>query len=167
MLQEFIPVGQIVNAHGVRGEMKLLPRGFSAEFVAQFRTLYLNGTAVHPTRIHAHKDTVLFSIPEVTDRDQALERKGTTVSIRRQDANLPEGRYFDAELLGLAVYDTQGHAVGTLTEVLSYPAHELYRVEGERCYLIPAVPEVFIRHIDMVRNRMEVQMLEGLELDEN
>ena len=35
--------------------------------------------------------------------------------------------------------------IGTVTEVLTYPAHKLYKVRGpEKCYLIPAVQDIFI-----------------------
>ena len=37
---EFITVGKIVNTHGIRGEVKLLPQGTEAETVARCRTLY-------------------------------------------------------------------------------------------------------------------------------
>lgn len=33
MRPEFIPVGQIVNAHGIRGEVKLNPAGFDPPFL--------------------------------------------------------------------------------------------------------------------------------------
>ncbi len=35
----YIPVGHIVNAHGIKGEVKLNPEGFTPEFVAEFDTL--------------------------------------------------------------------------------------------------------------------------------
>ena len=43
MRPEFIPVGQIVNAHGIRGEVKLNPAGFDPAFLAAFDTLYIGG----------------------------------------------------------------------------------------------------------------------------
>ena len=58
--------------------------------------------------------------------------------------------------------------VGTLTEVLTYPAHKLYRVRGkEHTYLIPAVPDVFIVDILPDEGQIFVHMMEGLESDEN
>ena len=46
MRPEFITVGTVVNAHGVRGEVKVNPHGFDPAFIASFHTLYLNGQAV-------------------------------------------------------------------------------------------------------------------------
>ena len=167
MRPEFIPVGHIVNAHGIKGEVKLNPEGFTPEFVAEFDTLYINGQAIRVKSRRVHKSTLLLTLPEVEDMDAALALKGREVSVRREDAALPEGEYFDAELMGAAVLDdATGEELGKLTRVLHYPAHKVYEVKGEKEYLIPAVPEVFIKSVDLDDNRMEVHVLEGMATDE-
>ena len=168
MLQEYIEVGQIVNTHGIKGEMKINPWGFDPEFIAGFKTLYIDGVAVRPTSRRIHKNTVMIMIPEVTDINAALTYKNKVVSIRRSDAHLPKGEYFDEELKGLKVYDHfPRRLVGTLDEVLTYPAHKIYEVVGEKEYLIPAVPDVFIESVDMDSQTVRVHMMKGLATNEN
>ena len=153
MRPEFIPVGQIVNAHGIRGEVKLNPAGFDPAFLAAFDTLYIGGKETKVKSARVHKSTVLLVLPGVEDMDAALALKGKPVFIRRTDAHLPEGEYFDAELEGLTV--------------LNYPAHKVYEVRGKREYLIPAVREVFIRGVDMETGTMRVRNMKGLATDED
>ena len=43
MQLEFITAGQIVNTHGIRGEVKLLPQGVELDVLAECRTLYIDG----------------------------------------------------------------------------------------------------------------------------
>ena len=133
MRPEFIPVGAVVNAHGIRGEVKVNPAGFDPEFIASFKTL------------------------------------GKTVSIRRTDAKLPAGQYFDAELEGCTVLDdATGETLGKLDKVLHYPAHKVYQVRGgAHEYLIPAVPGVFIAAMDPDAETIRVHMMKGLATDEN
>ena len=52
---EFITVGKIVNTHGIRGEVKLLPQGTEAETVARCRTLYIDGRPHVPAACRVHK----------------------------------------------------------------------------------------------------------------
>ena len=40
---EYIEVGQIVNTHGVRGEVKVQPWDVSAGQLSGFRTFYMDG----------------------------------------------------------------------------------------------------------------------------
>ena len=154
MRPEFIPVGRIVNAHGIRGEVKLNPEGCDPGFLTAFDTLYIAGEPVRVLSSRVHKSVVLLTLPGVTDMDAALALKGKVVSIRREDARLPEGEYFDEEL-------------GRVDRVLTYPAHKIYQVKGAREYLIPAVPGVFIASVDPDAGVMRVHLMKGLATDEN
>ena len=100
--------------------------------------------------------------------DAALALKGKEVSIRREDANLPVGEYFDVELEGITVLDdATGEELGKIHRVLHYPAHKVYEVRGRREYLIPAVPGVFIASVDVEGGIMRIHMMKGLAIDEN
>ena len=90
---------------------------------------------------------------------QAL--RGKTVEIYREDVE--DDVVFAAELVGMDVF-CQGNPVGKLTDVLDYPGNQVYVVKGSREYMIPAV-SAFILDVDMEANRMEVQLLEGMETD--
>ncbi len=168
MRVEFIPVGQIVNAHGIKGEVKLNPLGFDPEFLAEFDVIYIGGKRTEVKHARVHKSVVLLTLPGVNDMDAALALKGKDVSIRRDDVEVPEGYYFDEEIEGLTVIDSaDGAVIGKVRRVLSYPAHKIYEVKGEREYLIPAVPGVFIESVDLDAAEMRVHLMKGLATDEN
>ena len=168
MRPEYIPVGQIVNAHGIRGEVKLNPMGFDPEFIAEFDTLYIGGKKVEVKHSRVHKSVVLLTLPGVEDMDAALALKGKNVSIRRDEVEVPEGYYFDEEIEGLTVVDcATGETIGKVDKVLTYPAHKIYQVKGAREYLIPAVPGVFIESVDLESDTVRVHMMKGLATDEN
>ena len=161
-------MGNIFTSYCIKGELKLNPEGFTPEFVAAFDTLYVNGEPVRVKSRRVHKSTLLLTLPGVEDMDAALALKGREVSIRREDARLPAGEYFDAELEGLTVLDdATGAELGKLHRVLHYPAHKVYEVRGAREYLIPAVPGVFIASVDVDGGTLRVHNMKGLATDEN
>ena len=166
MKLETIKLGRIVNAHGIRGEVRIQPAVADPALLTRFKTFYLDGKPVTPTANHLHKSVVLMKFPGVDDMDAALALKGKDLYIRRSDAHLKDGEFFDEELLGVQVYDAAtGALLGELTAVENYPAHQVYTVKGEREYLIPAVKDAFIKSIDLDTNRMEVQVWEGMATD--
>ena len=168
MKLETIKVGRIVNAHGIRGEVRVQPRDGDPAFLTKFKTFYIDGKPVTPTANHVHKSLVLMKFPGVEDMNGALAYKDKVLYIRREDAHLPEGECFDDELLGLSVRNAEtGEVLGELTAVESYPAHKVYTVKGKKEYLIPAVKDVFIKSVDLDDNRMEVHVLEGMATDED
>lgn len=168
MKLEMIHIGRVVNAHGIRGEVRVQPRDGDPAFLTGFKTFYIGGQPVTPTACHVHKSLVLMKFPGVDDMNAALAYKGKDLYIRREDAHLPDGACFDDELLGLEVYDAAtGACLGELTAVEPYPAHKVYTVKGVKEYLIPAVKDVFIKSVDLAQNRMEVHVWEGMATDEH
>ena len=168
MKQELIPVGTIVNAHGIRGEVKLNPVGFDPAFLAEFDRFCIGGKETEVLSSRGHKSVLLLTLPGVEDMDAALALKGKSVSIYAEDVELPEGEYFDVELEGCTVLDdATGEELGKLKRVLHYPAHKVYEVKGSREYLIPAVPGVFIASVDIDAGVVRVHMMKGLAVDEN
>ena len=168
MKKEFISVGTIVNAHGIRGEVKLNPVGFDPEFLAEFDRFIIGGKETEVLHARVHKSVVLLTLPGVNDMDAALALKGKTVTIRRDDVEVPEGYYFDEEIEGMTVVDCATDAViGKVRRVLTYPAHKIYEVKGDREYLIPAVPQVFIESVDLDSEIIRVHLMKGLATDED
>ena len=133
MKLEYVPVGRIVSVHGIRGELRVLPLEGEADFLAGFRTFYLDGRAVIPAACRVHKGMALLKLEGVEDRTAAEGLRGKELFIRRADAHLPQGEYFDGELLGLDVYDGKtGECVGELVKVERYPASKVYTIRGVR-----------------------------------
>ena len=56
MKQEFIRVGRIVNAHGIRGEVRVQPRRVSPALLTRCKTFYIDGQPITPTANHVHKE---------------------------------------------------------------------------------------------------------------
>ncbi len=163
MKLDFVPAGRIVGVHGIRGELRVLPLEGEADFLSGFKTFYLDGRAAAPASFRIHKGMALLKLEGVEDRTAAEALRGKELLVRRADARLPEGECFDAELIGLDVYDGEtGACVGELVKVERYPASKVYTVRGVKEFLIPAVRDAFILGVDLENNRMDVRIWEGL-----
>jgi len=159
--KRYIEAGQIVNTHGTRGEVKIRPWVDSAEFLETFKTLYLGDRPYEVRESSVHKGCLLASLSGVEDVNAAMALKGRTVFIDRQDAALPPGGCFIADIIGARVLDEDGGEVGVLAEVFESPASMIYVVRGQSEHLIPAVPE-FIRAVDVENGVITVHLIEGM-----
>ena len=164
MLERYLETGEIVNTHGVRGEVRIQPWADGPEFLLDFHTFYLNGKPYRVEQSRVHKSMVLCKLEGVDTVEAAAALRGTVVKIDREDANLPEGKVFVADLIGLPVY-ADGEQIGTLQEVLNYPASDVYVIRGEHEYMIPVVPE-FVEHA-VPEDGIYVRLIEGMRTDEN
>lgn len=162
MQSEFLEAGQIVNTHGIQGEVKIQPWGDSPAFLLDFKTLYLDGRPVRVTAARVHKNMVLVRLEGVEDVNAAMCLKGKVVQIARKDAALEPGAFFLADVMGLAVRDESGHELGVVTDILTPPAHNVYVVKGpDGEHMIPAVP-AFVKKVDIAGGEMTVALIEGM-----
>lgn len=162
MKNQFLEAGEIVNTHGIRGEVKIMPWTDTPDFFCQFKTLYLDGAPVKIRSARVQKSCVLVQLEGVDDINAAMVLKGKVVSVPRSEVHLPEGRHFLADLIGLEVRNADtGEVLGTLTEVLPLPANQVYVVKGTREYLIPAVEE-FLIETNVEEGFLRVHLLEGM-----
>ena len=165
MKNRFLEAGQIVNTHGIQGEVKIVPWCDSPEFLCSFDLLYLDGSPIKVLSAKPHKGNVLARLEGVDDVAAAMRLKGKTVSIDRTGVELPDGRHFIADLLGLEVLDAgSGEKLGVVADVLTPPAHEVYVVKGEHEYMIPAVDE-FLAETNVEGGYIKVRLIEGMRTD--
>lgn len=159
--KRFIEAGEIVNTHGVRGEVKIQPWVDSAEFLKQFKTLYIGEKPYAVRSATVHKGCLLAALSGVEDVNAAMKLRGRTVLLDREDAKLPEGGYFLVDIIGADVRDEAGAEVGKLVDIIESPASMIYVVRGKSEHLIPAVPE-FVKAVDVENGLVTVSLIEGM-----
>ncbi len=77
-------------------------------------------------------------------------------------AALPEGAYYQHQVIGLAVRTTDGRDLGTLSDIIETGSNDVYVVrgpEGER--LIPAIPDI-VQDVNMEIGVITVEPVPGL-----
>ena len=161
MKQQYLEAGQIVNTHGIRGEVRILPWTDTPDFLRKFKTLYVDGKAMQVLSASVHKQQVIVRFSGIDDINAAMPLKGKTVYIDRADVKLPKGRFFIQDILGAEVVTETGETIGKLTDVLDLPGGAVYEVKGETEHLIPAVPE-FVRKVDVEAGIITVHLIEGM-----
>jgi 16S rRNA processing protein RimM len=98
----------------------------------------------------------------VESRDQVEPYHGAEIFIRKAAVSRGEDEYFWHELIGLEVYLETGRCLGTLEEIVSTAANDIYVVrEGREEVLIPAIHEV-VKTIDLEKGTMIISEVEGL-----
>jgi len=163
MRLEFIEAGEIVNVHGLRGEVKVLCWLDDPEMLCEFDRCRILGKEYTMEQVRVQKTCNLVKLEGIDTVEEAQKLRGKTVELFRED--IDEEVIFAAELIGMEVY-TNGEKIGKITEVLSYPGNSVYVVKGQYEYMIPAVSQ-FILDTDMEANTMQVKLLEGMRSDEN
>ncbi len=165
--RDLVTVGRIVGAHGIRGEVKVKTyTDHPQRFDAGSRLLLAAGGEVKEIEIvsgRPHKNLYLLTLEGVEDRTAAESLRGSTLNVDAEDLiPLPDGEYYDFELLDLAVVTDEGESLGSVAEVMATGGNLVLIVrDGEKEVLLPFIDDV-VRDVDLERGRIEVHLLEGL-----
>ena len=139
-------MGQIVRAHGVRGDVKIVPLTDDPARFHALKTAYLERAGAYaPVRVsnvRLQPDAVLLHL-DGTDAPEAAEKlKNAYLCVSRENAvPLGEHTYFVADLIGCETFDTLGKAYGKVTDVLETGANDVYEIEHGKL-LVPALKRV-------------------------
>jgi 16S rRNA processing protein RimM len=164
----FIPVGGVVKAHGIRGEFGIRSYADSPTLFDE-APLYLSVPKGRPKPLEVaswreHKDLVLMTSPQVTDRDQAEALRGREILVR--EADLPEldgDEHYLYQMIGCRVVLEDGAEVGELKGYYETGEQDTWVIENGAGVeiLLPAVPE-FVLDVDLDAQTIVIAPPEGL-----
>ena len=150
-----ICVAQIGAPHGVRGEVKLWSYTADPQSVRDYGPLETEdgATRFEIEALRAAKDHLVVRLKGVNDRDAAARLTNTKLFVSRErlPATEADDEFYHADLVGLAVVDTEGNTLGSVAAVHNFGAGDLIDVkpaQGNSTVLLPfteaAVPVVDI-----------------------
>lgn len=162
--------GEIVNTHGVRGELKVMPFVEFKKLSKQVKSLDIGKKSYNIVAVREHKGMVLLTLEGIDNMDKAEALRGKVLTSSRDAVDLGEGHYFYSDIYGFEVYDERTEQViGVLDRIESYPGSDVYviKTEGGKEVMIPMV-EAFDRGVDLEEECVYVETIEGMvEEDEN
>ena len=160
---EKIKIGKIVNAVGLKGEVKVYNYSDSEEVYERTPEIYAGDRLLKVQNVRMQKNMVILKLSGIDDRNAAEAAKGTELFITEADLpELPEGQFYIRDLIGMEV-EEQGSFHGVVTDVLQNTAQDIFEVKRDdgKTVLIPKV-DAFVQKIDGKERLITVTLIEGL-----
>ena len=162
-----VTVGRVIRPHGVKGDVVVRRFGEGEEVLAQGAELTCRQGerefTLTVSESRPYKKDWLVSFKNMGDRNEAEALTGTELFVDAKALPpLPEGTYYNYQLMGLKVVTVRGESLGRVEDILETGARDVIVVHGDRGeVLLPSIPQV-IRRIDLEAGIIEVELLPGL-----
>ncbi len=161
-------IGRFGRPRGVSGEIYITPATDDPSRFTELREIIVVGPGRRET-ITLETATIIGGRPVVKvegvgSREEVAKLTGLSIEIPIELLRpLPEGRYYQFDLVGCRVEGADGTDYGVIEEVMFYPASDLYRVVSDRFgeVLFPAVDRYVIR-IDIDGKKVIIDPPAGL-----
>ena len=168
---KFYNVGKIVNTHGIRGEVRVIPTtDFIDERFAKGAKLYLDQQQGEPVELtiassRHHKGSILVKFVGYDNINDVENFRNHELRVSEEDQQpLEEGSYYYHQIIGLTVKTIDGRELGKIKEILSPGANDVWVVQRphQADLLLPKIAHGLNKH-DLHNGIAEVDLLYGLE----
>ena len=168
-MENLLEIGKIVNTHGLRGEVKVVPWTDSPDDFYDVSYAYIKNKNEYKKLtidgVKFQKNNVIVKFKEYNDINEILPFKNAVLYADRDDlGELPEGVYYIVDLIGLKVYTEDDEYIGEIADVFNAGASDIYDVkrDGKKNLLLPVIDEV-VKSVDIENGRVTVNVMEGLD----
>lgn len=159
-MKEFITIGQIVNTHGVKGELKVYPLTDDIKRFRNLKTVFIDDVERTVSWCKVQTEKVILKIEGIESMDEAQKYKTKYIKVRREEAvKLPKDRYFVVDIIGCKVIDENNKEIGTVEEVIFTGSNDVYWVKGNKEVLVPVLKDI-VKSIDIEKQEIIISPLE-------
>jgi 16S rRNA processing protein RimM len=164
---EYLNIGQIVNTHGINGDVKVYPLTDDVKRFSKLKEAYIESkgemTKYMVESVKYQKNMVILKLKGVDTMNEAEKLRQLYLKVGRWDAvKLPKDTFFICDIVDSEVFDIEGKLLGKLTDVLETGSNDVYVVKTEgKDLLIPALKSV-VKEIDLQSKKIVVELPEGL-----
>ena len=156
---ERIVIGRVGAAHGIHGELRIIPLTDFPERFPALREVMVGDELLHIESVKPQGKNFLMRFREYAVREDAQRLTGRLLTVARAEAApLDEGEYYVFDIVGRTVDDEEDNELGTVENVLRTGSNDVYAVRSDdgREILIPALRAV-VREINVPGGRMTVR----------
>ena len=159
-----IKLGKITAPQGIKGEVRVYPYTDELTRFSEIEAVLLDGQKRKIQNARYMKNMAVLKLEGIDDRNMAESLRNKELLLSKEDLwEQPQDTYFIDDLVGCAVVSEDGDSVGTLKNIISRPAQDLYEIERAdgSTFLLPAVKE-FIKNVDLDNRIITIHLINGL-----
>ena len=170
-MEKWFNVGKIVNTHGIKGEVRVISRtDFAEERYKTGNILYLfqegkdRPVELKITSHRKHKNFDMLTFEGYYNVNQVEPFKEGLLKVPESYLSpLDEDEYYFHEIIGCKVVTSGGDELGTVKEILTPGANDVWVVKGLRGkeVLIPYIKDV-VKEINVSEKVITIEPMEGL-----
>ena len=166
---EYLSIGYVLKAHGLKGEIKVEPLTDYVNRFDEIDLVYLENNGNYmKTKIKSRRYSKGFAyilLEEYADIDKAETIKGKYLWITREmTRKLPKDTYLIVDIINSTVLTDKGDNLGKIINVIHTGSNDVYVIKNnQKEILIPALKRVFLNVV--IENKkllIKADELEGL-----
>lgn len=156
-MKDILRVGKIVNTHGLKGEVKVIPLTDDPKRYNELEFVLIDGIEKKIQGCKYQKDRVIVKVEGIDTIEEAEKYKNKYMEIPREYAvPLEEDTYYIADIIGCNVFDTNGKELGEVYDVIQTKNNDVYWIRKPKELLIPVLLDI-VTDIDVENRKITIR----------
>ena len=161
-------IGYVAGSHGLHGALRVRTDDPGSTTIGALRRMFVETASgrrefkvLGASTLSAGNQRVILE--GVNDANAAEALRGGAVMVAAADLPpLKDGEFYYFQLAGAEVMLTDGRRLGTIEDIMSTGAHDVWVVrDGEREVLVPVISDV-VKAMDLEARRVTIEAVPGL-----
>ncbi len=164
---EYISIGQIIGAFGIKGEVKVYPLTDNIYRYDTLEYIYIENNKqllkYNVLAIKYVKNLVILKIEGIDDVESVMKFQNKYIKVHRKNAvKLADDSYFVCDMIGSTVHTIEDIYLGKVKDIIQTASNDVFIVKNEdNEILIPGLKSIF-KEINIYKGKIIVDLPEGL-----
>ena len=161
MTTDVVVLGEISGVFGVKGWIKIRSYTRPEDQILAYREILVGNenewSSFKVSEVSGRNKSLRISLDSILSRDVAEQLVGKKIAVERKSLkNVQKGEYSWLDLIGLKVFNLNGQDLGVIGTLHENGANDVLEVRGDKVSLIPYVPDVYVKSVDLTNQKMIV-----------
>lgn len=144
-MNKYFNVGKIVNTHGIKGEVKVLPLTDDVNNFKRYEKVMVKDEWKEILGVKFQKDRVILKLEGIESINEAEAYKENYIYVLREDEpELDENTYYITDIIGATVFDTNNNDLGKIYDVIETKNNDVYWIKKPKELLIPVIDDIVL-----------------------
>ena len=131
MTSDKVLIGKIINAHGIKGDVKMKSFTTTPSDLCKYSPLLKKDDSELKIKLKSvNSDVIIAHIENIDDRNLAESLKGTEIfTLKSSIIDEKNNEILISDLIGFKVLDNNSNEIGTITNIFNHGAGDILEIQ--------------------------------------
>jgi|TARA_B100001540_G_scaffold306217_1_gene318079 16S rRNA processing protein RimM len=166
-IENLIPIGKVLKAHGLKGELKISLFDISSKILLEGINLWFYKNNSYQNykleKLRGSSKNIIVKLSEINDRNNVVAFLNKKIFLSKNDYPEPdENNYHLSDLINLEIFDENNNSYGFVCDAIKLPGNNVLIFKYENKEIMVPIVDYFIELFDFKKKVIKVKNINSL-----
>ena len=166
-IENLIPIGKVLKAHGLKGELKISLFDVSSKILLEGINLWFYKNNSYQNykleKLRGSSKNIIVKLSEINDRNNVVAFLNKKIFLSKNDYPEPdENNYHLSDLINLEIFDENNNSYGFVCDAIKLPGNNVLIFNYENKEIMVPIVDYFIELFDFKKKVIKVKNINSL-----